>query len=167
MNHVPAFIDGSLTPGTRSRFGPGRLGCDDRSTGACDVRLSMPALAENVALVRHVVGAVAEAVRLSPQAVENVKLAVTEACTNVVRHAYAGDEGPLHVAAEPDGGWLTVVVSDRGNGLRQSPDRDGPGLGLPLIAALADTLEIGPGPQRGSVLRMSFRPGAGVDSGGQ
>ena len=63
----------------------------------CDIRLTLPARAETMALVRHVVGALAEALHMPPGMVEDVRLAVTEACTNVVRHAYAGRDGALEV----------------------------------------------------------------------
>jgi anti-sigma regulatory factor (Ser/Thr protein kinase) len=81
----------------------------------------------------------------------------------VVRHAYVDSgEGPLDVAVVPEGGCLTVVVSDRGRGIAPNPGGDGPGLGLPLIAALADAVEIEHAPGRGSRLCMSFRPGGGT-----
>ncbi len=88
--------------------------------------------------------------------IEDVKLAVTEACTNVVRHAYQGAEGPLEVKVEPKSGSLTVVVTDHGTGIRPNPASDGAGLGLPLIAALSSQLEIGDGEEAGSCIRMSF-----------
>lgn len=123
----------------------------------CDIRLTLPASAESVALVRHVLGALAEALRMPPEAVDDVKLAVTEACTNVVRHAYSGsDVGPLDVTAEPEAGRLTVVVADHGCGLAPVTGGDGKGLGLTLMATLSDRLEIEPGLDRGSRLRMSF-----------
>lgn len=122
----------------------------------CDIRLTLPARAENVAVVRHVVGALAEALALPPGTIEDIRLAVTEACTNVVRHAYRGHEGPLEIAIEPTGTELTVVVKDHGLGILPNPSSEGPGLGLPLIAALADRLEIEHAPDRGSRLRMSF-----------
>jgi anti-sigma regulatory factor (Ser/Thr protein kinase) len=56
------------------------------------VRLSLPARARNVAVVRRALEAVAEELALPRRLVEDMRLAVTEACTNVVRHAYAGDE---------------------------------------------------------------------------
>src|SRR5918992_627110 len=56
-----------------------------------DIRLTLPARPENVAVVRHVLGALAEALALPPALVDDVRLAVTEACTNVVRHAYEGE----------------------------------------------------------------------------
>jgi serine/threonine-protein kinase RsbW len=122
-----------------------------------DVRLTVPARAENVAVVRHVLGAFAEALRLPPELVEDMRLAVTEACTNVVRHAYDGEPGPIDVVIRSDGGRLDLVVSDRGRGLDPSADVSGPGLGLPLIAALADSVDLQELPIRGSRLAMSFR----------
>ena len=127
----------------------------------CDIRVTLPARAENVALVRHVVTALAEALALPDKLVEDIRLAVTEACTNVVRHAYVGGEGPLDVSLAPEGDQLTVVVADRGRGIQPNPESEGPGLGLPLIAALASDLEIDHAPGRGSRLCMSFRAGEG------
>lgn len=106
-----------------------------------DIRLTLPARPENVAVVRHVLGALAEALRLPDDVVDAMRLAVTEACTNVVRHAYV-DEGTIDVVVRPRGDALEVVVSDTGRGIGPSPDTDGPGLGLPLIAALTDSLEV-------------------------
>jgi anti-sigma regulatory factor (Ser/Thr protein kinase) len=125
---------------------------------ASDVRLSLPARPENVAVVRHVLGAFAEALQLPPELVEDMRLAVTEACTNVVRHAYHdGEPGPIDVLIRPDGDRLELAVSDRGQGLGPSVDVTGPGLGLPLIAALADSVELQELPVRGSRIAMSFR----------
>jgi anti-sigma regulatory factor (Ser/Thr protein kinase) len=122
-----------------------------------DVRLTLPARPENVALIRHVLGAFAEALDLPADVVEDMRLAVTEACTNVVRHAYDGSEpGPLDIVIRPDGDLLDVIVSDRGRGVGPSPDTAGPGLGLPLIAALVHSLEIQRAPRSGSRLAMSF-----------
>ena len=65
-----------------------------------------------------------------------MRLAVTEACTNVVRHAYADRRGRSTSVVRPRGELLEVVVTDEGRGLGPSPDTAGPGLGLPLIEAL-------------------------------
>lgn len=121
-----------------------------------DIRLTLPARPENVGVVRHVVGALSEALDLPAALTHDIRLAVTEACTNVVRHAYAGGEGPIDVTVQLHEDSLEIVVSDRGNGLGASVDATGPGLGLPLIAAVADGLEIG-GAESGSHLRMRFR----------
>jgi serine/threonine-protein kinase RsbW len=140
----------------RRRFGPGdlRTPLGMRS----DVRLTLPSRPENVAVIRHVLGAFAEALHLPPDLVEDMRLAVTEACTNVVRHAYrAGELGTIDVVIRPTGDRLELIVSDQGAGMGPSTDLAGPGLGLPMISALADHVEIEPGPQRGSRLAMSFR----------
>ena len=126
-----------------------------RRAADSDVRLSMPARPENVAVVRHVIGALAEALGLSQRAVEDIRLAVTEACTNVVRHAYRDVEGPLEVTIQHTDSVLTIAVADRGPGIRPNPSGEGPGLGLPLIAALSDALVIEHSVS-GSRLAMSF-----------
>jgi serine/threonine-protein kinase RsbW len=126
-------------------------------TAASDVRLTLPARPENVAVVRHVLGAFAEALMLPDPVIEDMRLAVTEACTNVVRHAYSdGEPGPVEILIRPTGEMLQVIVSDQGRGLGPSEDSTGPGLGLPLIAALTHSLEIEPAGNAGSRLRMSF-----------
>jgi serine/threonine-protein kinase RsbW len=69
----------------------------------------------------------------------DVALAVTEACANVVRHAYPGRRGDLCMDARMDGDELVVEVADRGVGF-VSPSADpGLGLGLRLIEHLADS----------------------------
>jgi anti-sigma regulatory factor (Ser/Thr protein kinase) len=124
-----------------------------------DVRLTLPATPENVAVVRHVLGAFADALDLPADTVEDMRLAITEACTNVVRHAYReGESGPIDVVIRPNGDRLDIIVTDYGAGMSPSPDLSGPGLGLPLIAALADSVDLQPVPNcRGSRLSMSFR----------
>ena len=122
-----------------------------------DVRLNLPARPENVAVVRHVLGAFAEALHLPIEVVQDMRLAVTEACTNVVRHAYDGsDPGALEIILRPRDDALDVIVSDHGRGIGPSRDTGGPGLGLPLIAALVDSLEVQHAPHAGSRLAMSF-----------
>jgi serine/threonine-protein kinase RsbW len=127
------------------------------------VRLSLPARARNIAVVRRALEAIAEELAVPRRLVEDMRLAVTEACTNVVRHAYSGaeadDQNALRVELRPQPRGMLVIVEDRGRGLAPSPDGGGPGLGLPLIAALTEDLEISHGPDnRGSRVAMSFAP---------
>ena len=122
-----------------------------------DIRLTLPARPENVAVVRQVLDALAEALALPDSVSEDMRLAVTEACTNVVRHAYTGDDdGTIDVIVQPAGDVLEVTVSDAGRGTAPSPDSAGPGLGLSLMAALADTLEVERSLESGSRIVMSF-----------
>jgi anti-sigma regulatory factor (Ser/Thr protein kinase) len=133
----------------------------DRST--TDVKLTLPARPENVSVIRHVLGAFAEALKLPDDLVEDLRLAVTEACTNVVRHAYPADvPGPVEISIVPSEDLVSVIVSDHGRGIGSSSDTNGPGLGLPLIAAIADEVDLQPVPGGGSRVAMTFsrhRPG--------
>jgi serine/threonine-protein kinase RsbW len=122
-----------------------------------DVKLTLPARPENVSVIRHVLGAFAEALSLSDELVEDLRLAVTEACTNVVRHAYPPDQtGAVEISIQPLEEHVSVVVSDYGRGIGTSSDTTGPGLGLPLIAAIADIVELQPVPGGGSRVAMTF-----------
>ena len=135
------------------------------ATASSDVRLTFPAKADSIPVIRHVLGAFAEAMALPADVTEDMRLAVTEACTNVVRHAYDGETpGPIDVVVRPERDHIEVTVSDRGRGMGPSPDVEGPGLGLALIAALADSIELQEAPIRGNRLRMSFasHPGLGL-----
>jgi serine/threonine-protein kinase RsbW len=122
-----------------------------------DLELTVPARPENVAVVRHAMGGLGDAADVSDQVLADIKLAVTEACTNVVVHAYPDDEGPLGVRASVEDGIVTIVVVDRGRGITPRPDSPGLGLGLPLIATLADSLELGTGDEGETEVRMTFR----------
>jgi len=128
-----------------------------------DVQLTLTARPENVAVIRHVLGEFAEALRLPDALVADLRLAVTEACTNVVRHAYAPEApGPVEVSIRLRPNAVSVVVADRGRGIGTSSDTHGPGLGLPLIAAIADQVDIEPVSSGGSRVAMRFarkRPG--------
>jgi anti-sigma regulatory factor (Ser/Thr protein kinase) len=122
-----------------------------------DVKLTLPARPENVAVIRHVLGAFAEALQLPDSVVEDLRLAVTEACTNVVRHAYAaGAPGPVEISLRPDDDVLEVVVADRGRGVGTSMDAEGPGLGLPLIAAIAEDVKVERAHGGGCRVAMTF-----------
>jgi anti-sigma regulatory factor (Ser/Thr protein kinase) len=125
-----------------------------------DVWLRVPARAENVAVVRQALTGLCEALEAPPKAVADIKLAATEACTNVVVHAYAqpgGDDAWMEVEAQPDGSELSVIVRDYGRGISPRTENPGLGLGLPLIAALSGTVEIRSGADgRGTEVAMAF-----------
>jgi anti-sigma regulatory factor (Ser/Thr protein kinase) len=90
----------------------------------------------------------------------DVLLAVTEACTNVVQHAYrdsdADGDGEIEVSAGRADDTLVIAVRDRGRGFAPRVDSPGLGLGLPVIAALTQNVEIRPLPPTGTEVVMTF-----------
>lgn len=127
--------------------------------------MSLPARAENVAVVRHALAGLAERLGMEEAGVADLKTVVTEACMNVVVHAYPEDAaGLLAVEATPELDGLTVVVRDFGRGIQPRPDAGRPSLriGLTLIAALSASFEIKGGIDRGTEIRM-FLPLASRD----
>src|SRR4051794_23725123 len=133
------------------------------------LEMKVPAAAENVAIVRHAVAGLAEAVGMDPPGVADLKTVVTEACMNVGVHAYEDDvAGPLEVNASHEDDVVVVVVRDRGTGIRPRADVGGQSLrlGLPLIAALSTSFGISGAPGVGTevTMRMALsRNGAGPD----
>jgi anti-sigma regulatory factor (Ser/Thr protein kinase) len=125
--------------------------------GPPDLVLTLPARAENVAVVRHAFGGLGDALDIDDQVLADVKLAVTEACTNVVVHAYPDGVGPMEIAAAIRDGRLAIAVRDEGRGMLPRPDSPGLGLGLPLIATLSESLELGRGDDDRTEVRMTFR----------
>jgi serine/threonine-protein kinase RsbW len=126
---------------------------EDRS----GLQMSLPARAENVAVVRHALAGMAERLGMDPAGIADLKTVVTEACMNVVVHAYPADEpGPLELEAIPEHGGLTVTVRDYGLGIRPRTEAERPSLriGLTLIAALSSSFEIKGGVDRGTEIRM-------------
>jgi anti-sigma regulatory factor (Ser/Thr protein kinase) len=121
-----------------------------------------PARPESVREARARVCELASRAGVTPRVVDNVRLAVSEAVGNAVLHGYRAEEqGDVTVVAEAAGGELKVVVSDEGCGMRPRPDSPGAGLGLPLIAEVADSLSVSTGRGgRGTELCMTF-PRAG------
>lgn len=130
----------------------------------------LPAKSENVAVIRHALAGLAEEIGMDEPGLADLKTVVTEACMNVVVHAYDGETGPLSVEAEPDSEGLTVVVSDEGSGFKPNAedDRDSLRLGLSLIAALSSSFSISGGLDRGTEIAMRVPlQGGGAESRGE
>ncbi len=128
------------------------------------LEISLPARAENVAVIRHVLGGIGDALRLHPDVLADLRLAVSEACANAVVHAYDGGEpGLLDVEISAGPAAIDVVVRDHGGGMVPRADSPGLGVGLPLMASLAASLELTNRSDGGTEVRMSFgRDDAGV-----
>jgi serine/threonine-protein kinase RsbW len=133
------------------------------------IRLVIPAKPEYITLGRLALTGISRlrAEPLSPEVLGDLKLALTEACTNSVRHAYGEGEGLVEIVYELHEDRLVVEVSDRGEGFAPPPPpptapldaealSEG-GLGIAIIEALSDELEIGDGEAGGSRLRFVKR----------
>jgi len=135
--------------------------------GRADARvdLVLTATARQVSVARRAIGELAVAARLDANLRAGVALAISEACSNLVVHAYAGAEpGELRVHAEASDGRLTVTVGDRGRGMCPRSDSPGIGLGLPLMASLCSTLEVRERRGGGTEICMVFESAA-ADAG--
>jgi anti-sigma regulatory factor (Ser/Thr protein kinase) len=127
------------------------------ATTTPDMELALPARATNIAVVRHAFGALGEVLALDEEVLSNIRLAVTEACTNVVVHAYPdAHEGLLEVAATLQADKLEVLVRDEGPGIGPRPGSPGLGLGLPLIASLTESVQLGRDQDERTEVRMTF-----------
>jgi serine/threonine-protein kinase RsbW len=126
------------------------------------VRLSIPAKAEYIALGRLALTAIARVRPLSEETLSDLKLALTEACTNSVRHAYReGRQGSVDILYQLEPDRLVVEVEDDGRGFEVEEvessgngDLGEGGLGIAIIRAVADEVEIGERESGGSRLRF-------------
>src|SRR5437588_622427 len=126
------------------------------------VRLTIPARAEYITLCRLALTGIARLRSLPDELVADLKLALTEAASNSVRHAYGEeDAGVVEIVFELLPDRLVIEVTDDGEGFDPADSRadaaglsEG-GLGIAIIRAIADEVEIGTQPGgRGSRLRF-------------
>ncbi len=113
-------------------------------------------MADSVPVARRALVAVALEAGAEADQLEAVALAVSEALTNAVVHAYPDRPGEIRVSAWAAGTELVVVIADDGNGLQTHSDRPGLGVGLGLIATLSDEFEIVQLPSGGTEVQMRF-----------
>jgi serine/threonine-protein kinase RsbW/stage II sporulation protein AB (anti-sigma F factor) len=118
----------------------------------------------NVGDLRKAVVAFAEEVGFGDTA--QIALAVSEAITNAVVHAYRDSDqvGDVRVVACNEPEKLVVVVRDYGDGMMPRADSPGLGLGLPLITTMTDELQIEAADGAGTLLRMHFRKPAAAEA---
>jgi serine/threonine-protein kinase RsbW len=128
------------------------------------IRLTIPAKAEYITLGRLALTGLARLRELPQDVLGDLKLALTEACTNSVRHAYEAGDGVVEILYELHADRLVVEVSDEGEGFvpadvpqPEEGDLSEGGLGISIIHALADEVEIGPRTGGGSRLRFVKR----------
>lgn len=114
------------------------------------------ASATTIGLVRNQLAALARDCGLDEQAVGDVRLAVSEAATNALIHGYRGKGGTIRVEADLERDALHIRVRDRGVGMGPRSDSPGLGLGLPVIASVAEQVEIVGAPPAGTEVHMAF-----------
>lgn len=113
------------------------------------VSLSIPAKAEFITLGRLALTGLARVHDFTEEMLGDLKLALTEACSNSVRHAYVDGEGSVEIVYELHSDRLVVEVSDAGRGfetareLQEKRELDEGGLGIAIIRAVTDELELG------------------------
>jgi serine/threonine-protein kinase RsbW len=110
--------------------------------GTPRARLTAAALADEVGRMRRAASAAAAEHGLGARALESLELAVSEALTNVVLHAYRDEPGPMSVEVESDAEVVRVTVADDGGGIAAQAEHRGPGMGLGILASAADFCEI-------------------------
>jgi serine/threonine-protein kinase RsbW len=126
------------------------------------IHLTIPAKPEYITLGRLALTGLGRVRPLSEDVLGDLKLAITEACTNSVRHAYQDQGGAVEIVYELHRDRIVVEVVDRGGGFSPAEldagfgdDLSEGGLGIAIIRSLTDELEIGPMPGApGSRLRF-------------
>lgn len=130
-----------------------------RSGGPFTLAMRLPATPDEVTRARRETRVLAQRAGLTPSRCADVALAVGEVCANVVVHAYRGREpGNFVITAHGRDGHLQVRVTDGGCGLAPREDSPGAGYGLPLVAAIATTLELRVAASGGTEVRLTFEP---------
>jgi len=131
------------------------------------VELKIPGRAEWVAVARLAVAAVASRLRFSVDEIEDVKLAIAEACTNAIQSAGGVDAGAIEIVCDAHDDELRITVRDRSTGPHLESvgsaslgDERTEALGVFLIRALMDTVAYSVDPQRGTELVMTKRVSA-------
>lgn len=129
------------------------------------VRLSFPAKPDYLLLARLALSGVARDITVGDEVLADLKLAVTEACGNAVRHAYPDGSGEVSVCYLVTGDTLEMIVEDQGTGMDAATVEDdllsGPresGMGMSIMRTIVDELDVQTGADgRGTVVRMVKR----------
>ncbi len=136
------------------------------------VVLNLPATSEYVSIARLSISGIASRLNFTVEDIEDIKIAISEACTNAVQHAYENHKktGRIEIKMTIDADRLEITVKDFGNGFnlgilgteeqkKRSEEKLGLGLGLTFIKNLMDEVEIQTIPNEGTSIRMSkLRP---------
>jgi anti-sigma regulatory factor (Ser/Thr protein kinase) len=124
------------------------------------IHITLPARPDSLSVARRTVVSHAEKLGLAKAAIADLKTAVSEACANVVLHAYEDQEepGPLELDFRSKSEELSVVITDHGGGIRPCPSGEMPSLrlGLPIIGALSSSFQLVSVLNRGTEITIRF-----------
>lgn len=123
------------------------------------IHLRLAGEPENVTVVRELLAGVAGPLEIPAGLLENIRTAVSEACNNVVMHAYERPPGPMQLDLCVQDSELEIVVRDEGTGIRPHPgsrEEGLDGIGLSLIQAFSDRVQLSGAPGEGTEVRMWF-----------
>src|SRR3954454_22709753 len=131
---------------------------EDVSLPANELVERWPADPQVLSGILHAVRQFARAAGACEGTIDDIALAVSEAATNSVVHAFNDHRpaGSITITATIEDGDLWLEVADDGTGLRPRSDSPGLGLGLAIIARLSAELRITDGPQSGTRVMMRF-----------
>lgn len=137
-----------------------------------EITLTIPSLPELVGVVRLAISGVAARMNFTIDEIEDIKISVSEACTNVIQHAYGNGSNPhentIEIKAFINEDTLEIIVKDFGNGFdlsilgtpeqrKQSEEKMGLGLGLTFIKSLMDDAHFESIEGKGTTIQMSKR----------
>ena len=129
-----------------------------RADSPMRLRLELVSVADSVTLVRSVIRTIAKAAQLDPALVDDLRTAVSEACNNVVLHAYPTEPGPMIFSLAIHADSVEAVVRDRGRGITPGWVRNrGLGMGVAVINTMADRVEFASECGTGTEVRMTFK----------
>ncbi|HEX3976987.1 MAG TPA: ATP-binding protein [Solirubrobacteraceae bacterium] len=122
------------------------------------VRLRLESRPQTLTIVRGMLGGVAELLSIDPELLDDLKTSVSEACNNVVLHAYGGEPGPMEVGLFVSEERFSVRVVDEGVGMPAPPPAGdvSQGIGLSVIRALTEDVQFSSAPDGGTEVRMDF-----------
>ncbi|MEA2289325.1 MAG: phosphoserine phosphatase RsbU/P [Solirubrobacteraceae bacterium] len=126
------------------------------------LQAQFPASHPGVAAARRALAAVARDCDMDEAAIEDVRLAASEAVTNAIIHGYREGPGEVTVTADADEGELVIVIADSGAGVLPRADSPGLGLGLSIIRSVTNRMEVSAAPGGGAAVLMAFARPSGV-----
>jgi serine/threonine-protein kinase RsbW len=129
------------------------------------VSITIPSSSEYVGVVRLAISGIATRMNFTVEEIEDIKIAISEACTNAVQHAYPDTVGRINISSTIDNDKLTIEVSDHGVGFdtrilgskeqrEKSEKKLGLGLGLTFIKNLMDEANVQSTLGQGTTIRM-------------